>query len=34
MREIVVRLCEQEKYSGVLYFLNTEEKVRIGQAVQ
>ena len=34
MKEIVVRLCEQEKYSGVLYFLNTEEKVRIGQAVQ
>ena len=30
MREIVVRLYEQEKYSGVFYFLKTEEKVIVG----
>ncbi|MDE7046149.1 MAG: hypothetical protein K2O97_14315, partial [Acetatifactor sp.] len=34
MREIVVRLYEQERYSGVFYFLNTEEKVRIGLTLQ
>lgn len=30
MREIVVTLYEQEKYSGVFYFLKTEEKVIVG----
>ena len=29
MREIVVRLYGQEKYSGVFYFLKTEEKIRL-----